>query len=103
MSTTVVNIKTDECDVYIGRKKNVAFHYGNPFSFNAAYGILVKDRAACVQAYDDWLAGKAWQHVEQDRRRWILETIGDLAGKRLGCFCSPQQCHGDVLKRLIDE
>ena len=23
--------------------------------------------------------------------------------KRLGCWCKPKRCHGDFLKRLIDE
>ena len=25
-----------------------------------------------------------------------------LAGKRLGCFCKPQSCHGDVLADFLN-
>lgn len=33
----------------------------------------------------------------------LLEEIkNELHGKRLGCFCKPGPCHGDVLARLAD-
>ncbi|WP_261928243.1 DUF4326 domain-containing protein, partial [Vibrio aestuarianus] len=28
--------------------------------------------------------------------------VYDLAGKRLGCFCKPQSCHGDVLADFLN-
>jgi len=31
-----------------------------------------------------------------------LARLPDLRGRRLGCFCAPQACHGDVLARLAD-
>ena len=36
-------------------------------------------------------------------RKWILKnkellnSLHELKGKTLGCFCSPKSCHGDVL------
>ena len=38
----------------------------------------------------------------EPRRQWILSNIAALKGKKLGCFCAPQRCHGDVLARLAD-
>jgi len=32
----------------------------------------------------------------------VAELVG-LKGKRLGCWCKPNLCHGDILLRLIDE
>lgn len=29
----------------------------------------------------------------------LLERLGELRGKALGCWCAPEPCHGDVLKR----
>ena len=31
-----------------------------------------------------------------------LARIQELEGKVLGCWCKPQDCHGDVLVELID-
>ncbi len=28
--------------------------------------------------------------------------VYSLAGKRLGCFCKPQACHGDVLADFLN-
>jgi hypothetical protein len=33
----------------------------------------------------------------------LLRALGELAGKRLGCVCAPQLCHGDVLAELVRE
>jgi hypothetical protein len=31
----------------------------------------------------------------------LLEQIPDLAGKVLGCWCYPEQCHGDVIAIVV--
>lgn len=33
----------------------------------------------------------------------LKEQLLKLKGKRLGCWCKPKECHGDVLVRLIKE
>jgi hypothetical protein len=33
----------------------------------------------------------------------LLKDIEELRGKRLGCWCAPKPCHGNVLLRLLDE
>jgi hypothetical protein len=32
----------------------------------------------------------------------ILARIPELKGKRLGCWCKPDACHGDVLIELVE-
>lgn len=32
----------------------------------------------------------------------LLERLDDLRGKALGCWCAPEPCHGDVLKRWAE-
>lgn len=29
--------------------------------------------------------------------------VYELAGKRLGCFCKPQACHGDILADYLNQ
>lgn len=96
----VANIKKGEkYDIYIGRPSK----YGNIFSHlpHSRNTIYVPTREAAVQAYEDWLLGREYTDIKQDRRYWILEHLRQLKGKTLGCYCSPLPCHGDVLVKLV--
>lgn len=81
--TTVVNLKEDHYDVRIDRKTK----WGNPF-------VVGRDgtREEVIQQFGDWI-------VEQSH---LLEALHEIKGKRLGCWCKPHACHGDVLARLAD-
>jgi hypothetical protein len=41
-------------------------------------------------------------------REWVVEqphliaALHEIRGQRLGCFCAPLACHGDVLAELAD-
>jgi len=98
----VVNIRTSEHDVYIGRTEE-KFHYGNPFSHRPGIRVIrVLDRGEAVSSYRDWLLGRKHHNVEPERRLWILDHLIELKGKRLGCYCAPAACHGDVLLEMIE-
>ena len=77
-------------NVYIGRKKGTieASIWANPFIVGV-HGT----REQCVHQYEDFIRGN----------KKLMESIGDLRGKTLGCWCSPSSCHGLVLKRLVEE
>jgi len=32
-----------------------------------------------------------------------MSQLHTLKGMKLGCFCAPMSCHGDVLVKLIEE
>lgn len=104
-STLVVKIDKDEYDVYIGRDKKQPMHYGNPFDFKNGIGsVKVSNREEAIQCYEEWLRGDPkWFKVEPVRRQWILDNLTALEGRRLGCFCKPLACHGDVLVKLLKE
>lgn len=97
--TAVVHINDPAgYDVYIGRynfsRKLKASVFQNPFRVGPD-----GTREGCIALYEhrlrQFLAGP-------DAAEWRgkLET---LRGKRLGCWCAPQACHGDVLVRLLTE
>ena len=94
MATTVVNRKTSTFDVYIGRGSKC----GNKFTHRADLVeknpdlVLCTSRGEAVAKYERWLNH---QHA-------LLASLGELKGKRLGCYCAPLACHGDVLARLAD-
>jgi ribA/ribD-fused uncharacterized protein len=69
-------------DVYIGPDTR----WANPFSKPGC------DPAAAVAEYRTWVL------TQPD----LLTAIGTLRGKRLGCYCSPRVCHGDVITTLAN-
>lgn len=104
MPTTVVNLKHDEYDVYIGRAGHgQSGYFGNPHTMGGVYCHECKghhDRADSIAHFKiDFL-----KRIESDKeyRRRVLE----LRNKRLGCFCKQAayevQCHGDVYKEWLD-
>jgi len=86
--TRVVNIKREPCDTYIGRPgRGQAGPWGNPFQIGRD-----GDRATVIAKYERWI----------QTQPQLLARLPELRGHRLGCFCAPQACHGDVLARLAD-
>ena len=87
-STIVVNIKKgEECDVYIGRPSE----FGNPFE-SRDYGLI-----KCLKYYEAHIRNKLIKDPS------FKDRLLELQGKRLGCFCKPNLCHGDILVKLINE
>ena len=84
MATTVVNLRYEEYDVYIGRGSK----WGNKY-------VIGRDgnREEVVDKYE--------KDIRQNEH--LLSLLYELKNKRLGCFCKPLSCHGDVLVKLIGE
>lgn len=102
----VVHCKKASYDVYIGRHQH-GLHFGNPFGIAGIPSGLVtrtfRSRTEAITAYRAWLTGVQYGEVEPERRRWIVQQLQHLRGKRLGCFCRPLACHGDVLVDLSQQ
>lgn len=62
--------------------------FGNPFWLDTD-----GNRDECCEGYIDF-----YKH-----KRSLHQKIKDLKGKVLGCHCHPLRCHGDYLKKLVDE
>lgn len=80
----VVHCKREPYDVYIGRPSK----WGNPF-------VIEKDgtRKEVIEKYKEWLL----------QQKDLMDSLHELKGKNLGCWCSPQACHGDVLSELANK
>ena len=78
----VVNCKRELFDVYIGRGSK----WGNPFKIGRD-----GTRKEVIEKYKDYITGNAK----------LLADLPELEGKRLGCYCAPLPCHGDILMELI--
>jgi hypothetical protein len=93
--TTVVHKHKEEFDVYIGRPSK----WGNPFTHHAEKDTLaefvVKTRKEAIEKYEEWiLFGEG---------KYLLNDIHELKDKRLGCWCKPKSCHGDILSRIANQ
>ena len=86
--TTVVNKTKSKYDVYIGRPSI----FGNPFKMNSE-----ADRKEVIEKYRKYVYDK----IKSDPK--FLEKILELKGFRLGCFCKPAACHGDILVEIIEK
>lgn len=80
----VVHCKKEPFDVYIGRP----FIWGNPFELGPD-----GTRAEVIEKYRTWI----------QTQPELLSQISQLRGKVLGCWCSPQPCHGDILVELVQQ
>mmetsp|Transcript_6506 Transcript_6506/g.8810 ORF Transcript_6506/g.8810 Transcript_6506/m.8810 type:complete len:153 (-) Transcript_6506:308-766(-) len=84
---------TDEDHIYIGRnmtfyvKAAVGSKWANPYSVKK-YG-----RSKCLEMYE--------KYIRENPK--LLNEIKSLKGKVLGCWCSPEVCHGDILMMLVNE
>lgn len=82
--TTVVNKEHEPYDVYIGRPSK----WGNPFKIGED-----GSRLAVLVKYIKWIR----TNVDL-----VIQARKELKGKRLGCYCKPKLCHGDILVHLIE-
>lgn len=117
METTIVNVQKkniekngynnlkewceDDNNVYIGRKgivfinkerypkENSLFH--NPFKINKNI-----DRDEAILNYKIHLLTSLKENKE------LQNDFNKLRGKTLGCWCKPEQCHGDTIIELLN-
>ena len=89
MTTRIVNIYKEPYDVYIGRAgKDKDGTFGNPFNSD--------DREKDIQLFKEYFHKKI-----KDDHTFRIKVLG-LQGKRLGCFCKPKLCHGDIIAEYLD-
>lgn len=80
----VVHCKREKFDVYIGRPSK----WGNPFQIGRD-----GTRDEVIAKYRAWV-------VHQPE---LMAALPELRGKVLGCWCSPEKCHGDILAELAEQ
>jgi hypothetical protein len=54
---------------------------------------VVGSRDEAVERYREWITDGDGTH--------LLNDLNELKGKKIGCWCMPKSCHGDVLVELI--
>ena len=82
----VVNVRNAEKGtyVYIGRGSK----WGNPFHVGRD-----GSRQAVILRYYKYLMNN----------KQLVDSLHELKGKNLGCYCAPLACHGDILIKLANK
>ncbi len=97
---TVANVRTTTAGVYIGRRMpgRAGSPLGNPYTLTPRTA-----RAAVIAEYEAWLDGQLSSDTRVRRAfDQLVEAArhGDLV---LLCWCAPLECHGDVIRRRIED
>lgn len=89
--TSVVNLKNEKYDIFIGRPSK----WGNPYSHlddtRAEFKVANRDEA--INKYREWIL----------KQPELMDALHELEGKVLGCYCRPKRCHGDILVELLSQ
>ena len=93
METVVVNINKEPFDVYIGRAgPGEDGYFGNPFRMGNR-----TSRKDAVQKFQTYFTTRIAKDSE------FKSQVLALKGKRLGCYCKPKACHGDVIAGWLNK
>ena len=116
--TTVVNVKKaelqpeydnliewlqDDSHVYIGR--NMSFYVDGAFASKWANPFKVRKPGKTYKKGNYYSLEESIALYEDRIRNSpeLWNALPELRGKTLGCWCKPNDCHGDVLVKLLDE
>ncbi|MCI4032933.1 DUF4326 domain-containing protein [Dickeya dianthicola] len=93
--TRVINIKKDK--EFSAVKSNSRYEYigrggywGNPYAMH-----IDGDREEVIRKFKYDFDFDKFPNITKDK-------VYELAGKRLGCFCKPAPCHGDVIADFLN-
>lgn len=96
MSSKVINIKKENLSdypngIYIGRANKwlglPESKWHNPFPMKKE-----SDRPEVIRKFREYILS----------REDLMNSLEELDGKVLGCYCSPKNCHGHVLLELLE-
>lgn len=109
METTCINVRKAELNknghmnfynwklqpnsLYIGR--NMELYVGGTSASKWAnpYPVKIYGRDKCLEMYEKYV---------RDTPE-LYNSLSELKGKVLGCWCCPEPCHGNVLIKLLKE
>lgn len=93
-----------ENDIYIGRGSPLGNIFTSQDVTKTKAEFQADSREDSIQKFEEYLQAKIAQKdvviCDELNRIYKLAKSGEV---NLVCFCKPKSCHGDVIKRVIDE
>jgi len=100
LNCRAVNLRKENYDVYIGRTGHgLDGYFGNPSRTGVRCTVCgrghvsKRDTLNCFRIYFH-------QRIRDDAE--FAARVRQLRGKRLGCFCTPAPCHGNVIAKWVN-
>lgn len=94
---TIVNLYKETYDVYIGRNR-----FGKVSKVPGTYGWLGNPYDAKIYGLDQAIRLYRIYLLNRLQDPVFLKEFVKLRGKKLGCFCKPKPCHGDVIVEILN-
>lgn len=94
MEVSVVRKALRPDSMYIGRGS----HLGNPFVMDAKH-----TRDMVCDDYEEWFKLHKDDAKVKQQLGTLLARLKTTGSVKLGCYCAPQRCHGDTIKRWLEE
>lgn len=91
-----------ECEdnVYIGRYMRInvdgKLHYIPGSIFKNPFTLKQYTRSESLHMYENYLLNK----LHEDKH--FLREFLKLRNKKLGCWCKPEKCHGDIILKILN-
>ena len=90
----------DPDNIYIGRN-GIVFIDGKRFppvssKWANPYKLKTLSREESLELYETYIREKISENPE-------FYNLQELKGKKLGCWCYPEKCHGAVLIKILEE
>ena len=89
-SINIVNLKSVDIETWLQDDRNVYIGRGGEWGNPAKLKDHNFDRPKVIALYES--------HIRSDKE--LFKKVINLKDKVLGCWCSPERCHGEVLHRL---
>lgn len=83
----------DPNNVYIGRNMSFYVKGANKSKWCNPFDVKKYGRDKCLELYREYITSN----------KELLSQLGELRGKTLFCWCSPNKCHGDILVELLNK
>jgi hypothetical protein len=81
----------DPNHIYVGRNMSFYVKGATASKWQNTFSAKKYGRDKCVEMYRDNLL----------KNQELMNSLHELKGKTLGCWCKPERCHGDVLVELV--
>lgn len=83
----------DKNHIYIGRNMSMYVKGATKSKWCNPFSVKKYGRDKCLELYKEYIKSN----------KQLLKDLKELDGKILGCWCSPNKCHGDILLDLLLE
>jgi hypothetical protein len=79
--------------IYIGRDMSYAAPGATESKWHNPYTVKEHGRKQCLVLYE--------RHLRNSPH--LINSLPELEGKEMGCWCKPLTCHGDIMEKLFKE